>query len=64
MNNQFTYEHWEAQDEYIILHKGPIGYTVSKRNAEIITRWLNASYPELIARSQYSSNDYTLSGGE
>jgi hypothetical protein len=30
MNNQFTYEHWEAQDEYIILHNGPIGYTVCK----------------------------------
>ena len=63
-NKPFTYEHWEAHDEYIILHKGPIGYTVSKHDAEIITRWLNSAYPELIARSQPQSNDYVLSGGE
>jgi hypothetical protein len=68
MNNMtnipFTYEHLEAHDEYIILHKGPIGYTLSKHDAEIITRWLNSAYPELIARSQPQSNDYMLSGGE
>jgi hypothetical protein len=62
----FTYEHWEAHDEYIILHKGPIGYTLSKHDAEIITRWLNSAYPELIARMQIQplNNDWHLSGGE
>lgn len=46
----FTFEHWEAHDEYIILHNGPIGYTVSKKDAEIITRWLNCAYTELSER--------------
>jgi hypothetical protein len=48
--NQFTYEHWEAKDEYIILYNGPIGYSVTKHEAEIITRWLNSAYPEFKER--------------
>ena len=30
--------------------KDPIGYTVSKHDAQIITDWLNCAYPELITR--------------
>ncbi len=65
-NKPFTYEHWEAHDEYIILHKGPIGYTLSKHDAEIITRWLNTAYPQLVERMQTQStnNEWHLSGGE
>lgn len=51
MNKPFTYEHWEANDEYIILHGGPIGYTVSKHDAIIITNWLNSAYSDIISRS-------------
>ena len=51
MSNTFTYEHWEAHDEYIILGLGgPIGYTVSKKDVEVITRWLNVALPELRSR--------------
>lgn len=65
MNKNFTYEHWEAHDEYIILHHGPIGYTVSKHDAMVITNWLNAAYPDIINRLTRSSDEeYKLSGGE
>lgn len=49
-DKKFTYEHWEAHDEYIILYDGPIGYTVSKKEAEIITKWLNCASSELLER--------------
>ncbi len=47
----FTYEHWEGWDEYFVLGLGgPIGYTVTKKEAEIIARWLNTALPELKER--------------
>ncbi len=65
MNKHFTYEHWEANDEYIILHRGPIGYTVSKRDAIVITNWLNSAYDDIVNRIQQpSTEEYKLSGGE
>lgn len=65
MNKPFTYEHWEAHDEYVILHHGPIGYTVSKHDAITITNWLNSAYYDIINRLAPSQNEeYKLSGGE
>ncbi len=50
MNKKFTYEHWEGQDEYVILYDGPVGQTVTKREAEIITKWLDHNFPPLRAK--------------
>lgn len=51
MNTEFTYEHWEAKDEYIVLGLGgPIGYTLSKKDAEVVTKWLNGALPEIRER--------------
>lgn len=51
MNTEFTYEQWEGQNEYVILGLGgPIGYTVTKQEAEVITKWLNSAYDEIRGR--------------
>ena len=65
MNKHFTYEHCEGRDEYIVLHRGPIGYTVSKHDAIVITNWLNSAYNDIVNRIQTpSTEEYKLSGGE
>ena len=59
MNTEFTYEHWEGKDEYIVLGLGgPIGYTVTKKDAEVITKWLNGALPELRERIEKQAEDW------
>ena len=46
MTKQFTYEHWE-DDEYVILYNGLIGQTMHKKDAIVITNWLNQNLETL-----------------
>lgn len=56
--NKVTYEHWEGQNEYIILFGGPIGQTVTKEEAIIITKWLNnGGISELKERLKYETQE-------
>ena len=53
-------ERWEA-DEYIVtLDGGPIGGTLSKRDGEVIMRWLPTALTELQAHPAPSRQLYIL----